>query len=275
MFCNAIDDSLMGVTNVLRGEDHLANTPRQLMILEALKLRQPSYGHLSLITNDDSMRLSKRLGSFSLHDLREEGYLPEAVLNYLSRLTHTYDTAELLDFKTLAQKFRLDKLSRSPARFDRNQLLHWQKEAILAIKDKKILWEWLGDSIKEKVPVQKRDLFADMMKNNVLFPREAQHWVDILFGEKFKIAEEKIALLENTPENFFTVAREIFAEHQGDLKSIFDDLKKTFGISGKNLFMPLRLALTGEEHGPELIHIVACLGLDEAVSRLKDPRRDV
>jgi glutamyl-tRNA synthetase len=272
MFCNAIDDSLMGVTHVLRGEDHLTNTPRQLMILDALQLRKPEYGHLSLITNADSMRLSKRRGSFSLHDLRDEGYLSLAVLNYLSRLTHTYEDATLLDFDTLAQKFRLDKLSRSPARFDRNQLLHWQKEAILAINHTEAIWQWLGDTIKNKIPDDKKDLFAKVMQKNILFPFEADQWADILFGAGPRWNEEKLALIQHTSKGFFVVARDMFQKHHGDLKIILDDLKKSLGVSGKNLFMPLRLALTGEEHGPELVHIVEFLGLDEVIKRLKDPR---
>ncbi|HEX2549818.1 MAG TPA: glutamate--tRNA ligase, partial [Gammaproteobacteria bacterium] len=272
MFCNAIDDSLMGVTNVLRGEDHLTNTPRQLMILDALQLRKPDYGHLSLITNEDSMRLSKRKGSFSLHDLREEGYLSLAVLNYLSRLTHTYEDAELLDFTTLAKKFRLDKLSRSPARFDRNQLLHWQKETILSIKDTETIWQWLGETIKNKIPEDKKDLFAKVMQKNILFPHEADQWADILFGNGPHWNEEKLSLLKQTSGDFFKTAREVFQQHQGNLKIILDELKKSLGISGKNLFMPLRLALTGEEHGPELVQIVEFLGMDEVLKRLKDPR---
>ena len=133
IFCNAIDDSLMEVTNVIRGEDHLANTPRQLMILQALAMRTPSYGHLSLILGDDGTPLSKRHGSFSLHDLREQGFLPKAILNYLARLSHTYDNNDLLTFEELAAHFHLDKLSKASARFDKNQLLHWQKEAVLSL----------------------------------------------------------------------------------------------------------------------------------------------
>jgi len=272
MFCNAIDDSLMGVTHVLRGEDHLTNTPRQLMILDALQLRKPEYGHLSLITNEDSMRLSKRKGSFSLHDLREEGYLSLAIVNYLSRLTHSYEDSVLLDFDTLAKKFRLDKLSRSPARFDRNQLLHWQKEAVLALKNDDAIWQWLGNTVKDKVPTAKQHLFASVMQKNILFPSDANQWADILFGEGPSWNEEKLALLNNTSADFFKTAQEVFQKHQGDLKVILDDLKKSLNISGKNLFMPLRLALTGEEHGPELVHIVEFLGMDEVLKRLKDPR---
>jgi len=123
----------MQVSHVLRGEDHLSNTPRQLMILEALKMSSPQYGHLSLIMGDDGSKLSKRHGSFSLHDLREEGYLPIAVMNYLARLSHTYEEQRLLGVEELASAFNIEKISRAPARFDKNQLLHWQKEAVLKL----------------------------------------------------------------------------------------------------------------------------------------------
>ena len=108
MFCNAIDDSLMGVTHILRGEDHLANTPRQLMILQALQMRAAEYGHLSLITGDDGAKLSKRHGSSSLNDLIEQGFLPHAVVNYLARLSHTYEQQSLLSFNELAIHFHLE-----------------------------------------------------------------------------------------------------------------------------------------------------------------------
>jgi len=268
MFCNAIDDSLMGVTHVLRGEDHLANTPRQLMILQALKMRTPEYGHLSLIMSDESSRLSKRKGSFSLHDLRLEGYLSLAVLNYLARLTHTYEETALMDFDTLANKFRLDKLSRSPARFDRHQLLHWQKESVLQLPNKKAIWDWLGDEIKQKVPSNHQDLFAEVMQQNILFPEEAKKWVDILFGNGPLFTQEKITLLNDVPANFFKMAAVSFEKHNGEIKLVLEELQNTLNVSGKRLFMPLRLALTGEAHGPELKNIIEVLGVKEVLRRL-------
>ncbi|HET7369399.1 MAG TPA: glutamate--tRNA ligase, partial [Gammaproteobacteria bacterium] len=109
-FCNALDDALMGVTHVLRGEDHLANTPRQMLLLEALDLTAPRYGHLGLLVGDDGAPLSKRHGSASLHDLRERGVLPGAVLNYLARLGHHYaDDPGHADFAALAAAFDLHR----------------------------------------------------------------------------------------------------------------------------------------------------------------------
>ena len=112
LFCNAVDDAEMKVTHVLRGEDHIANTPRQLMLLEALGLGAPSYGHLSLIVGDDGTPLSKRHGSFSLEQLQEKGYLASAIVNYLSRLGHTCDAQGLLSFEELAGHFSVEKTER-------------------------------------------------------------------------------------------------------------------------------------------------------------------
>ncbi|VAW71637.1 Glutamyl-tRNA(Gln) synthetase, partial [hydrothermal vent metagenome] len=131
-FTNAIDDALMGVSHVLRGEDHLTNTPRQLMLLAALSLPAPAYGHLSLLVGSDGSPLSKRHGSRSMRQLREAGYLPGAILNYLARLGHKYAADHYLDVSELAAAFDLARLSKAPARFDETQLRYWQKEAVLS-----------------------------------------------------------------------------------------------------------------------------------------------
>lgn len=268
MFCNAIDDSLMGVTHAIRGEDHLANTPRQLMILQALNMRAPDYGHLSLITGDDGSPLSKRHGSSSLHDLREKGYLAQAVINYLSRLSHNYEEQHLMTFDELAKKFHLEKLSRAPARFDMNQLLHWQKEAVMKL-DNDAAWQWLGEDIKNRVPVQTRDLFIEVIRQNVHFPEEAKVWEEIFFGKHLDFSETQLAILKNAGEAFFAELDKSTQQHQTDLKSILNDLKSKLNVSGKNLFMPVRLSLTGQEHGPELANIANLLGADRMRERFQ------
>ncbi|MES2218497.1 MAG: glutamate--tRNA ligase [Pseudomonadota bacterium] len=266
MFCNAIDDSLMQVTHVLRGEDHLTNTPRQLMILQALSMTTPQYGHLSLILGDDGAPLSKRHGSFSLHDLREQGYLPTAILNYLSRLSHTFDEQKLMDYATLAANFNLERMSRAAARFDRSQLLHWQKEAIMALNHEQ-LWQWLGEDVQKSVPPQFKDLFIETVRPNVYFPFEAEDWARIFFNNGLEIDTEKLAVLKDAGEKFFTTAELAVATHGADLKMILENLKEQLNISGKRLFMPVRIALTGQLHGPELLQIVGLLGKDKMQQR--------
>lgn len=266
LFCNAIDDALMRISHVLRGDDHLANTPRQLMILNALGLNTPHYAHLSLITGDDGTPLSKRHGSFSLHDLREKGFLPIAVLNYLSRLSHTYDEQTLLNFNELAQKFELERLSRAPARFDQNQLLHWQKEAVMAL-DTKSAWQWLGAEIQQKIPGKAQDLFIDIVRQNVLFPMEANQWAHILFGQGLDFSENQIVILKDAGEGFFIELNSAVQKHETDIKSILNELKEKLNVSGKRLFMPVRIALTGQEHGPELVNIANLIGAKEMQKR--------
>jgi len=268
MFCNAIDDSLMGVTHILRGEDHLANTPRQLMILQALGLRMPMYGHLSLITGDDGSKLSKRHGSSSLHDLRVQGYLPKAVLNYLSRLSHTYDSQQLLSFEELAHDFHLERVSRSSARFDLNQLMFWQKQAVMSLDDKSLI-NWLGDDLIKQIPETKLHLFLEIVRQNVLFPLDAKKWATILFDESWDYSEENLMLLKNAGPSFFSVWLSALEQEGDDLKKIIDILKSTLNISGKSLFMPMRIALTGELHGPELAQITLLLGQEAVQHRLK------
>src|SRR3990167_7034335 len=119
MFCNAIDDATMGVNHVLRGEDHLTNTPRQIMMLEALHLPVPHYAHISLIIGGDGAPLSKRTGSRSVQELRAEGFHPIAIDNYLARLGHHYEEeTKLMSLDELAATFKIESLGSAPARFD-------------------------------------------------------------------------------------------------------------------------------------------------------------
>ena len=131
-FCNAVDDALMGVTLVVRGDDHLTNTPRQILLLEALRLRAPDYAHIPLVVGADGAPLSKRTGGRSLAGLRDAGYLPAAINNYLARVGHSYDAEGLLSLEELARRFDLARVHHSPARYDETQLLHWQREAVRA-----------------------------------------------------------------------------------------------------------------------------------------------
>lgn len=157
MFANAIDDALMDVTHVFRGEDHLTNTPRQILILNALELPKPHYSHISIIIGKDRQPLSKRNGSQSINKLLEEGYLPIAILNYLSRIGHTYEANNLLSIQELISNFSVDRLVKSPAIFDMSHLNTWQKSAVLNCTDEEIQSIFLENKQLDNFNIEKRN----------------------------------------------------------------------------------------------------------------------
>jgi glutamyl-tRNA synthetase len=268
MFCSALDDSLMGITHILRGEDHLTNTPRQIMILNALNLPVPKYGHISLILGADGSPLSKRNGSRSLHELREQGFLPAALLNYLARLGHHYHNDKLMNLYELSEQFSEKSLSHSPAKFDYHQLLHWQKHAVAHLKPEKFC-NWMGDAAQQLVPSEKLKLFINTVQHNIVFPEEVERWAKILCTDEFAFTDEHKAIIKDAGALFFNTALALLEKHATDFHAFVGALSETLSIKGKNLYMPLRVALTGECHGPELIHIFELLGSSRIKSRFE------
>ncbi|MDO8954195.1 MAG: glutamate--tRNA ligase [Gammaproteobacteria bacterium] len=266
MFCNAIDDALMEVTDVMRGEDHLTNTPRQILILEALKLRVPVYGHISLINGSDGQKLSKRNGSRSIVDLREMGFLAIAVDNYLARLGAYYENNALMNMDELAAQFKVEGLSKSSARYDEQQLWHWQKLA-LAQLDEEAIWQWMGSATQVLVPAEQKSLFIQTVRDNILFPKEAMEFAQMLFGDSFEIGVELKEVVTTAGEAFFAAAVTAVEASGADFKAISDHLTVSLGVKGKNLFQPLRVALTGQLHGPQMAGLVTLIAKERCIAR--------
>jgi glutamyl-tRNA synthetase len=267
-FVNAVDDALMGITHVLRGEDHLTNTPRQLLLLEALGLPAPEYGHLALIVGADGGPLSKREGDLSLRELRATGYLPEALLNYLARLGHAYDRDEWMELAELAAGFAPEHLGRAPARYDAAQLLHWQSEAVRrATPDR--LWDWMGPTVHQQVSPDGRDDFIATVRPNVRFPADAAFWAERLFGAEPIPSDDSRVVIAAAGSEFFTHALAAYAERGAAFQPLVEELKRRTGLKGKHLFMPLRAALTGETHGPELARVIDLMAPERIRRRLQ------
>jgi glutamyl-tRNA synthetase len=271
MFCNAIDDALMKVTYALRGEDHLTNTPRQILILKALNLPAPSYGHISLIVGSDGSPLSKRHGSKSIQELRKSGFFPDAINNYLARLGHYYESDTYMTLEQLATKFSLEHLGRAPARFDYQQLLRWQQEAI-SRKPNDELWLWLDEQTRALIPENNREDFIATIRANILFPADAHKYAELFFTDVFvpeALSEEHKAILQQAGVEFFETAVAIINSQGQDFKVVSQALGQQLQLKGKALFQPLRVAITGELHGPEMVAIFKLLPLDKIVARLK------
>ena len=253
-FSNAVDDALMGVTHVLRGEDHLANTPRQLLLLEALGLPAPRYAHLSLIVGQGGAPLSKREGGGSLNELRAEGILPEALLNYLARLGHTYGDNAFMDFPSLAKGFDFSHLGHSPAHFDQQQLEHWQGEA-LRHADGARLWRWMAAAhpeLERLVPAASRTVFVEAVRDNLSRPADGAIWAHIVYDESPEVTAEAVGVLQAAGKSLFETGLHTLTAGAPEFRAFAKAVGATAGLGGKELFKPLRAALTGRLDGPEM-----------------------
>ncbi|MEJ2480664.1 MAG: glutamate--tRNA ligase [Acidihalobacter sp.] len=266
-FCNAVDDALMGVTHVWRGEDHISNTPRQLLLLRALDLREPRYGHLALIVGEDGAPLSKRHGATSLAELRERGYLAAGLNNYLARLGHSYADDGLLDMASLAEGFDPARLGRAAARFDFAQLDHWQRLA-LAAADQAELRQWAGTAC-DAVPAEVRSDFLAAIRDNVSFPDDVRLWAQAVFADPLDLDAPAAEVLRAAPSALFAAALEALPAHPGDFRAWAKSVGAAAGVKGRELFMPLRAALTGRTHGPEMARLFPLMDAARIRERLQ------
>jgi glutamyl-tRNA synthetase len=258
-FCNAADDAAMGVTHVLRGDDHLTNTPRQLMLLDALALQAPRYGHVGLLVGADGAPLSKRHGSTSVQEFRERGFLPTALLNHMFRLGHTPDVEGWLAVADLPAHFRPQHLGRAPARFEESQLVHWQKETLQRMPAGEIgAWLGLTDAVD----------FVAFVRHNVVLPKDAAPWLAVVRGELPPLGPEEWRVIAAAGPGFFAAASAALEASGADLHLLAKILKERTGRGGAELYLPLRVALTGQTHGPELAPLLKLIPLALARNRL-------
>jgi nondiscriminating glutamyl-tRNA synthetase len=266
-FSNAIDDAEMGITHVLRGEDHLTNTPRQLLVLEALELRAPTYGHLSLLVGADGSPLSKRHGASSVREFRERGYLPAALANHLFRLGHSSSENGVLSLEGMAKHFTVKHLGRAPARFEESQLNVWQRDVAhhMPLEESE---RWLESETPRDIDAGRRRAFIAAIRPNVLLPSDVARWRDVVFGPSPALDETSLARVREAGPQFFSAAARAAAVDPS-LDAIVQAVKTATGAKGQALWKPLRLALTGSPEGPELAPLLS--SMDPAVihDRLK------
>jgi glutamyl-tRNA synthetase len=265
-FSNAVDDAGMGVTRVLRGEDHLTNTPRQLLILAALGLPAPSYGHVSLIVGADGAPLSKRHGAVSVREYRERGYLPAALTNHLFRLGHSSPLHGLLTLDEMARGFDPHHLGRAPSRFDEQQLHVWQKDTVHHLSNESAR-AWLAPVLPAGLGEQEASAFVAAVRPNLVLPADARPWLDIVFGGPPALEPAAEAVVRSAGSSYFAAAAAA-ARAGADLPAIAGAVRAATGRKGAELYMPLRVALTGLAHGPELAPLLKAMPAGKACERL-------
>jgi glutamyl-tRNA synthetase len=264
----AVDDLDMGITHVVRGEDHLSNTPRQAMILRALGAEPPRYAHLPLLHGPDGKKLSKRHGAASVQKLREAGYLPEAVRNYLALLGWGLDeSSTIISTEELVRGFSLDRVNRAPAVFD-EQKLRWMNGRYLRELDPADLAQRLEqltgrEGLREAAAVaqEKMQTLADFWPLAGFLverrPYDDQAWQKVMRdGAPERLRRARVALAEAEP---FT--REGV---EAALRRLVDEL----GVKPKDVFQPVRVAISGTTVSPGIFESVAALGREETLSRI-------
>jgi glutamyl-tRNA synthetase len=264
---NAVDDAEMGITLVLRGDDHLANTPRQIMLLEALAMPVPRYGHLPLLLGPNGTPLSKREGAASLGDLRAQGYLPGALRNYLVRLGHACPADGWLETAEMAEHFDLDRSSKSAAHFDEAQLRHWQREAVTRATEADLL-EWLSGRLERVGDTGRRGAFVAAVRGNLLFPADVEPLVTVVCDAQVTLDDDAAREVNAAGAEFFDRALSAWRTNAPDFKSWVRAVGAATSRKGAALYMPLRAALTGHTHGPELAPLVALMGGERVAERI-------
>jgi len=271
-FACVVDDGLMGITHVLRGEDHLPNTLRQLMLYEALELPAPRFGHLSMILGEDKQKLSKRHGAVSVEAYRELGYRPEALVNYLALLGwNPGDERENMSREELIEAFDLSRLNKSPAVFDRAKL-NW----LAGVKIREGGPEDLLEAARPFLPGEPDERIVKMIaavQDHLHCASELPRELETLRGSRPEPDDEARGWTEGAGGLFEALAAEIEdAEDPFDAAAFKVAIKragKAAGRKGKDLFMPVRARLTGRLHGPDLSAVAEILGREEVLSRLR------
>jgi len=265
---NALDDADMGVTLVLRGDDHLANTPRQILLLEALGRLPPRYGHLPLLLGPGGSPLSKRDGAASLHDLRGQGYLPGALRNYLVRLGSACTHEGWLETDAMAGHLDLTRLGRSAPHFDEAQLRHWQREAV-AHASEAALRGWLGDRLAPLGGPEREQAFVAAVRGNLLFPDDAEALVEVVCGAAIAPEADAAREIAAAGREFYALAEAAWGAGEDSFRDWTRAVSERSGRRGAALYMPLRAALTGRTHGPELAPLAALMGPERVAARLR------
>jgi nondiscriminating glutamyl-tRNA synthetase len=284
-FAVVIDDHLMKISHVLRGEDHISNTPRQLMIYEALGWDAPIFGHMTLIVNEHHKKLSKRDESIVqfIEQYDQLGYLPEALFNFISLLGWSPEGEEEMFGKDeLITIFNAERLSKSPAVFDQNKLAylnnHYIKQADPARIAKLAIPHLqragrLPDELSEEEEDWANSLVA-LYQEQLNSASDIVELSEMFFRSDIELDEDSKAILAE--EQVPTVLSAFLAKVEGteeftaaNMAVLIKEVQKESGFKGKQLFMPIRVALTGQMHGRDLNQTIYLLGMESVQNRLK------
>ncbi len=278
-FAVVIDDVLMGITHVIRAEEHLSNTPRQLMIYDALNFTRPQFAHISLILGSDRQKMSKRHGATSLIQYRELGYLPEALFNFLALMGWSPEgEQEIMSKEELIGSFTLERVSKSPAVFDIDKLNWMNQQYIKKLSTpelKELLMPYIGKSEYvadvAALPEATLMILLEAIRDHLVCLSDVQQLLDVFFRDTEYEAEALEVLKEENVLLVLEMFRDELPEYTEpqELKQFIKSIVKKTKLKPKNVFMPLRSALSGRTHGPELPNLIYVWGRENTLARLE------
>lgn len=283
-FCCAVDDALTGITCVIRGEDHISNTPKQIIIYEALGFTVPKFAHLPLIMGEDGGRLSKRTGAVAVSDYRKQGFLPEALVNYLMLLGWAPgNNQEMIALSSAVKKFSIKKVNKTAAAFSADKL-RWLNSQYIKGTDTERITDLLIPFLREKGYIREDFDRQELKKGVNLYKKRLStladfiEWAGFIFTDEFYVDKEaqRKHLSENKVGEFRLLSERFSQTDPFDVattEKTFRDVVAELGIRASDLVHPVRVALTGRAVGPGLFETIAVLGREKTVKRLSEAFR--
>lgn len=289
-FAVVVDDHLMKITHIIRGEEWVSSTPKHVYLYEAFGWEKPVFVHLPNILNTEKKKLSKRHGDVAVEDFKKKGYLPEGLVNYVALVGWSpEDNQEIFSMEELEKAFSIERVSKSGGVFDTEKLNwvnhHYMKEAdnsLLAELAMPFLVEagYIKEEEKEaKMPLVEK--IVDAIKEKLSYVKEITDHVSIFFGDEVEIETEEgreFLNLEHIPTLCDALIEKIGAAESFDADSnaaILKSIQKEYKIKGKNLFMGSRILLTGQMHGPDIPKVMEVLGKETCIKRLENIKANV
>jgi nondiscriminating glutamyl-tRNA synthetase len=279
-FCCVVDDHMMKISHVLRAEEHLPNTLRQMMIYDSMKWTRPEFGHLSLILDEDRQKLSKRKGATSCHEFKNEGYMPEALLNFIALMGWSHANGkEVLTMDEMISGFDLTRANPAGAIFDAVKLKWMNSQHLRELSHDEI---WKGISpwlLKEGLELPSDKDWQD--KSIGVFKSYMETWMDAV--NLYRPISDKHFTIKPEADEFFAIEstksvlsawKELVAAETADFMTeerflkIQDQVKEKTSVKGKNLFMPIRIAVIGQPHGAELKILVPLMKKSSLLARV-------
>ncbi len=281
-FAVIVDDHLMGITHIIRGEEWVSSTPKHVYLYQAFGWEAPEYVHLPNILNTEKKKLSKRHGDVAVEDFHKKGYLPEALVNYIALLGWSPDEErEIFSMNELIEKFDLSRVSKSGGVFDVNKLKWMNNHYIREADDDRLahlaLPYLLGSGIIEETEVDENfewiKQIVSLVKEKLDYMMQITPYVQSFQQETVEIEEDALEIVhmdhvKGLLEAFKERILELEELENVAIKAVIKSLQKDLGVKGKNLFMPIRIGVTGEIHGSDLVETIKILGKERIEKRL-------